>query len=129
MGTAHPEADLIIYYLIHRQSQKIGQDVLVVLRLAALRHRLENTELFCQLVIHLHYRTHVVATVAVVRSRPYRHQISRLEPKLETLLNQLMGSCYKFKSVDVVEVSDHFSPENPACPAVVRCPSFDVFWV
>lgn len=58
-----------------------------MLGFAALGHRLENAELFGEFFSHLHDRRHVVASVAVVRSRPDCYEVARLEPELEALLD------------------------------------------
>ena len=77
----------------------------------------------------LHDGCHVVASVAVVGSRPDSHQVARLEPELEALLYQLMRPGDQLQSVDVVEIPDDFGAENPSCSSVVGSPSLDVFGV
>ena len=92
-----------------------------------LRYRLENTELFVQLLWHLHYCRYIVASVTVIWGWPYRHQVLRCKPKLEPFLNQLMRSRDQLNSVDVIKVSDHFCPENPSRSSVVWCPCLNIF--
>ena len=100
-----------------------------MLGFAALGHRLENAELFGQLLGHLHDRRHVVASVAVVRSRPNCYEVARLEPELEALLHQLVGSGDQLEAVYVVKVADHAGAEDPPGSTVVGSPSFDVLRV
>lgn len=110
-------------------SQEVRQNVFVVLGFGTFWHRLENTKLFVKLLRYFHYRSNIIAPVTVVWRWPNSHQISWSEPKLETLLNQLMCSCYQLYSIDVVEVSYDLCSENPTSASVVRRPSFDILGI
>lgn len=68
-------------------SQEVRKHCFIALALAAFGYCLEYEEFLLQFVAHFHYAGHVVASVAVIWRRPDCHQVLRLKPKLESLLD------------------------------------------
>lgn len=95
-------------------------------RFLAFRDRLENRELFFHFLRHFHDGSNIVAPVAVIGGWPDSHQISRLKPKLEPFLDELVGSGNELQTVDIVKVPNNFIPKYVACSSVVCSPAFNI---
>ena len=88
---------------------------------------LKYHELLLLLGAYLQHTGHVLAPVAVVRSRPDSHDILFLKQLIVTLLNQLMSTSYQCQPVVMVELIDHLWAEKPADPSMILRPSLDIF--
>ena len=92
----------------------------------ALWNGLKNTKFFVKLLRNFHNCCNIIATVTIIRSWPDCNKISRLKPELESFLDELMGSCNKFNSIDIIKISHNFSPKNPSCSSIIWCPSLNI---
>ena len=94
-----------------------------------LRHSLEDLELFLPILLHLHNRSQIITTVAVIRCRPHRHQILVLEPMDIALLDQLMRPGDQLQPIVVTEVIGNFWAEHPSCSSGVDGPILDILGI
>jgi hypothetical protein len=72
-----------------------------------------------------HHRGHVAASVAIVGSRPDRHQTLALEPVLVSLLHQLMRPHDQLEPVVVIELSHWSVSEEPSDSPTAHHPALD----
>lgn len=68
-----------------------------------------------QILLHLTYRRQIPASVAVVRSTPYRCDVLVLEVVFVAFVDELVGSGDEGEVVYVAEFVRYFVAEEPAC--------------
>lgn len=68
----------------------------------------------------------VAAAIAVIGSRPHRHDVPVVEKLLVSLLYQLMRPGDQRQAVVLVELVHHSRPEQPSHSAVVLRPPLDL---
>lgn len=85
--------------------------------------------LLLSLRLDLQEAPQIVASIAVVRCRPNRHNVLVLEQLLIPFLHQLMSPCDQLQSVVMIEFVHHFRAKQPSHSSVVLGPSVDIFWV
>lgn len=81
------------------------------------------------MLVHFHETGQIVASVAVVRGRPYGHEIFVGEPFLVALLDQLVGSGDELHPIESAKVLNDPLTKQPSRTSLVLSPSVDLFWV
>ena len=92
-----------------------------------LRNSLEDLEILLAVLFHLHYRSHVAASIAVVRSTPYSHKVLILEPVNVAFLHQLMSTSDQLQPIDMAEVVSNLRAEDPPSPSCIDRPILNIF--
>jgi len=82
---------------------------------------IENGEISVQMLVKLHDSSDITTTIAVVRSTPNSDHILLFEPIDITLLDQLMSSTDKFKSIMMIELFGNLRSIEPTCSSHVHC--------
>jgi hypothetical protein len=93
-----------------------------------LRCGVEDLEVRRPMLVELHDRGDVAASVAVVRRRPHGHQLL-VEHVLVALHHQLMGARDHVDVVRVVELLDNVAAEQETSAARTQTPAFDILRV
>lgn len=70
-------------------------------------HGAEDAEFRIQIFTQTHYACDIPASVAVIRRRPYGHDVLVFEVVFVAFLHELMCSSDELKAIDVIELFHH----------------------
>jgi len=110
-------------------SKKVRNNLTVMYTLPTSLIRPIHLKVIIQLLVHLHYTRQVITPVAVVRSRPYCHQVLLLKPYRIPLLRQLMRPRYQTQSIVIVKLIHNLTPEQPSRASTTACPCINLLGI
>lgn len=93
-----------------------------------IRHCSKELRLSCVSIFEDHYRSNVATAIAVVWSRPHRHQFL-IKHELVALVDKLMCPADQLQIIDVDKLIGHLCPKQPSCSSGADGPSVNIFRV